>query len=163
MKRLKIDLDLLYQSFMFENEDLCKEYLDTNTGEIINIPQEIARVITGEADEKDLDDWQMELLEEAYAVAADENERYILIENVDSSYLDGAIENFIQHYIDSENLKNKLLNVLHEENPLRRFKNILSDYHEIIEQWYDYEEQKGKEYVIDWLRERNIQIVYPII
>ncbi|MFL0267382.1 UPF0158 family protein [Candidatus Clostridium radicumherbarum] len=162
MKKLKIDLELLYQSFMFENEDLCKEYLDTNTGEIINIPEEIFKVTSGKADEKDLDDWQMELLEEAYAVAEDKMGRYILIQNIDISYLNGAIENFVEHNIASEDLKNKLLNVLYEENPLRSFKNVLSDYPEEIDQWYDYEEQKGKEYVIDWLRERNIQIVYPI-
>jgi hypothetical protein len=43
MKKLKIDLELLYQSFLFEKEDLCKEYLDTETGDIINIPEEIAK------------------------------------------------------------------------------------------------------------------------
>lgn len=160
MKKLKIDLDLLYQSFVFENEDLCKEYLDTNTGDIINIPEEISKVTAGEAEEKDLDDWQKELLEEAYAVAGDVKERYILIENINPSYLDGAIESFIEQNIGSESLKIKLINTLSEENPMRSFKNVLCDYPDELEQWYTYEEQKGKEYVIDWLRERKIQIAY---
>lgn len=160
MKKLKIDLELLYQSFLFEKEDLCKEYLDTETGDIINIPEEIAKVTAGEAKEEHLDDWQKELLEEAYAVAADEKGRFILIHTINPSYLNGAIESFIEQNIDTESLKKKLMNTLNEENPIRSFKNALSDYPEEIEEWYDYEEQKGKEYVIDWLRERNIQIAY---
>lgn len=160
MKKLKIDLELLYQSFMFENEDLCKEYLDTDTGDIINIPEEIVRVTAGEADEEALDDWHKELLEEAYAVAADEKGRYILIQNINPSYLNGAIESFIEHNIDLKSLKNKLESTLNGENPMRDFKNVLCDYPEELEQWYAYEEQKGKEYVIDWLRERKIQIAY---
>lgn len=160
MRKLKIDLELLYQSFVFENEDLCKEYLDTQSGEIINIPEEIAKVTAGEADERDLDDWQLELLNEAYAVAADEKERYILIQNINPSYLNGAIESFIEKNIDSDSLKSKLTNTLNDENPMRSFKNVLCDYPEMLDEWYAYEEQKGKEYVIDWLRERKIQIAY---
>lgn len=159
MKKLKIDLELLYQSFVFENEDLCKEYLDTDTGDIINIPEEIIKIIEEEADEKNLEDWQKELLVEAYAVAADNKERYILIPNINPSYLDGALESFIEN-IDSDSLKDKLTTTLNEEVPMRSFKNVLCDYPDELDLWYSYEEQKGKEYVIDWLRERNIQIVY---
>lgn len=160
MKKLKIDLELLYQSFVFENEDLCKEYLDTDTGDIINIPEEIIKVIEEEAEEKDLEDWQKGLLGEASAVAADNKERYILIPHINASYLDGAIESFIEEKITDESLKSKLTSTLNEEDPMRSFKNVLCDYPEELEQWYDYEEQKGKEYVIDWLRERKIQIAY---
>lgn len=160
MKKLKVDLDLLYQSFVFDNEDLCKEYLDTDTGDIVNVPIELERVILGEAEEEDLEDWQRELLQEAYSVAEDKRGRFILIENINPDYLGSDIEGFIEKNIASEELKSRLKKMLEDENALRNFKNALSDFPEELEKWYDYQEQKGKEYVIDWLRERKLQIAY---
>lgn len=158
MKKLNIDLDLLFQSFSFEDEGLCKEYLDTDTGELLNISSEVSRVINGQASEESLEDWEKEILKDAYAVAEDNSNRYILIPKIKSSYFETFIEEFINVRVSSELLQRRLRKALGEINIMRNFKNVLSDYPEELDIWYDFEEEKGKEYVVDWLRERGIVV-----
>lgn len=159
MKKLDIDVDLLFQSFSFENEDLCKEYLDTETGEIINISNEISRVLDGKASEENLEDWEKEMLKDAYAVSGDRNNRYILIPKINTTYFEAFIEEFINEKVTSELLQRRLQKALGEINIMRNFKNVLSDYPEELDMWYDFEEEKGKEYVEEWLAERGIEII----
>jgi hypothetical protein len=159
MKKLNIDLDLLFQSFSFEDDGLCKEYLDTETGDIINISNEVSKVIDGQAAEESLEDWEKEILRDAYAVSEDKSNRYILIPKIEASYFEAFIEEFIKERITSELLQRRLQKALSEVNTMRNFKNVLSDYPEELDLWYDFEEEKGKEYVEEWLMERGIEVL----
>lgn len=158
MKKLNIDLELLVQSFSFNEDDLAKEYLDTYTGEIINIPSELEKVVQGEQDEEELEEWQRELLEDAYAVKNDDKERYILIPNTDDVYTYDTMVSFVKEKIYSENLRDMLLNALSSNQPMRNFKNILFEHEKELVKWEAYEEEKAEEYAINWLRELDIEL-----
>lgn len=158
MIKLKIDLELLVQSFSFNEDDLGKEYLDTHTGDIINIPTELNNVVEGDGAEDDLDDWQKELLKDAYAVAKDEAGRYILVPNIEESYFYDVMLNFSNEKVFSEDLRGKLIRALNGSQPMRGFKNIIFKYPESLDDWQEYEEEKLKEYAINWLKHRGIEL-----
>lgn len=158
MTKLNIDLELLVQSFSFNEDDLGKEYLDTHTGDIINIPSELNNIVEGEGDEEKLDDWQKELLNDAYAIVKDEENRYILIPNIEDSFLYDVMVNFSKEKVFLEELKDKLINALNGSEPMRGFKNIIFKHSGTLNEWEEYEEEKLKEYAINWLRSIGIEV-----
>lgn len=160
MKKLEIDLELLFQSFSFEDEGLCREFLDSHTGEILNVPNDVNLVIEGKISEKDLADWEREFLIVARAIENDVEDRYILIPKIKTSYYYSAMEQFISEEIQSNLLREKLLSALNANHPMRNFKDALGEFPEELEKWYDFEEKKGKEYVIGWLYDRGILLNY---
>jgi len=158
MKKLKIDLELLIQSLSFDDEELAREYLDTHTGEIINIPNGLQQVVNGNQEETTLSDWQKELLEVAYSIKEDKEHRYVLIPNIEESYFYNAMIDFTNEKIASEGLKEVLLKALQGTNPMRSFKNIIFENQEEEEKWYIYEETKFEEYAIEWLKNMEIEL-----
>lgn len=158
MKKLNIDLELLIQSFSFNEDDLAKEYLDTYTGDIINIPSELEKVVQGEQSEEELEEWQKELLKDAYAVKNDDKERYILIPNADDTYTYDTMVSFVKEKIYYENLRDMLLDALNSNQPERNFKNILFEHEEELAKWEAYEEEKAEEYATNWLRKLAIEL-----
>ena len=158
MKKLKLDLELLVQSFSFNEDDLGKEYLDTYTGEIINVPSELKNVVEGKRAESDLDDWQKELLRDAYAIEKDEENRYIIVPNIEDSYFYDVMLNFSNEKVCSEDLRGKLIRALNGSQPMRGFKNIIFKYPESLDDWQEYEEENLKKYAINWLTKRGIEL-----
>ncbi|KZL92183.1 UPF0158 family protein [Clostridium magnum] len=158
MIKLNIDLDLLMQSFSFNEDNLGKEYLDTHTGDIINIPAELKNVVEGESDESELEDWQKELLGDAYAIAKDESNRYIIISNIEDSYFYNLMVNFSNEKVSSADLRAELIKSLNINKSIRDFKNILFRYPQNLDAWQEYEEAKLREYTINWLRDRGIEL-----
>jgi len=158
MRKLKIDLELLVQSFAFDDEELGVEYLDKENGEIINIPKELLKVINGELEESSLADWHKELLPEAYAIKGAEEVRYIQIPNLEDSYLFNIMVDFTKEKVIDQEIKEKLNKALDKSNPTRSFKNIIFENPEEEEKWDIYEEQKLEEYAITWLKNIGIEI-----
>jgi len=158
MKKLNIDLDLLVESFSINDDELGKEYLDANTGDIIHIPYEVQKVVEGDREEEDLADWEKELLEDAYAIEEDQQDRYIMLTNMESSYIYDAMVEFTREKVASEDLREKLLKALEGSNPMRSFKTIIFGCEEELDEWQDFEEVKTKEYVVNWLKDRGIEI-----
>jgi hypothetical protein len=78
-KKLKIDLDeLVFAMEMGENMERSG-YLDTETGEIIDMPDDVMRgVEDGDADSI-LVDWDDDLAEVAETILGDEKNRFLLI------------------------------------------------------------------------------------
>lgn len=158
MKKLNIDLELLVQSFSFNEYDLGKEYLDTHTGDIVNIPSELNSVVLGEKEEEDLESWQKDLLKEAYAINNDIEQRYILISNIEESYFHDIMIKYSREEVFSECLRDKLLDALESNQPARNFKNIIFSHEEEADKWHDYEDEKAKEYAVNWLSEIGIEV-----
>lgn len=158
MIKLNIDLELLIQSFSFNEDDLGKEYLDVYTGDIINIPSEVKQVVEGRNPESDLDDWQKELLDEAYTISKDESNRYIIIPSIEDSFLYNVMLNFSNEKISSSDLRGELIKSLNVSKSIRDFKNILFKHPQNLDDWHEYEEEKLREYATNWLIGRGIEL-----
>ncbi|MBC8059454.1 MAG: hypothetical protein H7Y18_02185 [Clostridiaceae bacterium] len=159
MKKLKIDLELLVQSFAFDDEELGVEYLDKETGDIMNIPASLIKVINGELEESELADWQRELLPDAYSIKGAEEVRYIQIPNLEDSYLFNTMVSFTSEVVISQEIKEKLTKALEGSNPMRNFKNIIFENLEEEEKWDTYEENKLEDYSIKWLTNIGIEMI----
>lgn len=158
MRELNIDLDLLLESFSINEDDLGKEYLDTDTGEIINIPSQLEDIAKGSFEESKLEDWQKELLKESYKIKKDNNGRYILIPTISEVYLNNAMASFANEDVVSKDIEIKLKEALNSNTAFRSFKSVLFEHHDELDKWHDYEDDKLKEYVTSWLLNNNIRI-----
>jgi hypothetical protein len=157
MSKIKVDLSELIVSFGFDDEELAVEYFDKETGDIINIPRNVRKVAEGDLGEEALDDWEKELLVDAEAIFDDMEDRYLVIPTIESHYFYEAMEMFTEECVTDSHIKGKLRNALGASKPMREFKNAVSNYEEIQNLWYDYEDRKAKEYVIDWLQNNDVE------
>src|SRR4030067_2260359 len=80
MKKLKVDLkELVSEMEMGENMELTG-YLDTETGEIISMPDNVMRAVEGSNEAiGELADWEQELVKTAEYILGDEKNRFLLI------------------------------------------------------------------------------------
>jgi len=158
MKKLKIDLELLVQSFGFDDEELGVEYLDTESGDIINIPKELLKVVNGELGEDDLADWHKELLKDAYAIKGSEQVRYFRVPDLEDSYLFNVMMDFTKEKAISPEIKQKLSKSLDKNNPTRSFKNVIFENPEEEKQWELFEEKNLEEHAVKWLDSIGIEL-----
>lgn len=159
MRKIHIDLELLVQSFTFDDEGLGKEYLNTNNGDIINIPDDIEKVVLGELSEDNLPDWKKDLLEDAYIIGADVENRYVLIPKLETNFSNEDIKYFILKNISDSNLSATLFKTLEDDNPIKSFKYALSNYPQILDAWYDYEDSKRIEQANEWLKNLGLKAI----
>jgi hypothetical protein len=158
LKKLDVDMESLIESFSLEGMELFKEYLDCHTGQVINIPAEVAKVAGGEAEIETLDDWMRDLVPEAEAIYKDTEHRYVAVPMVETKFIHSLMVDFTNEVVRNDKLEDELRYTLNTSNPMRSFKDALRDFHSELEQWYAYEEEKTKEYVLKWLKEHDIEV-----
>jgi len=134
------------------------EYLDKESGDIINIPKELLKVVNGELEETALEDWHKELLQDAYAIKGAEEVRYIQIPNLEDTFLFNIMVEFTNKEVISREIKQKLSKALDSSNPMRKFKNIIFENLEEEEKWDIYEEKKLEAYAVNWLKGIGIEL-----
>lgn len=149
MKKLKIDLnELVSEMEMGDNLELTG-YLDTETGEIISMPDSVMRAVEdGEEEIAALADWVEELAEVAENILGDEKNRFLLIPKRESR------EGFeiMAAFAESEKMKGlreKLSLALNGKGAFRRFRSVLNYYPDELERWYKFKD--------DWMREEAVE------
>ncbi|WP_139904701.1 UPF0158 family protein [Clostridium thermarum] len=159
MNKLRVDLDLLLESFTFEKEGVCKEYLDTLTGEVINIPMEVAEAVENYADEEELEEWQRILMEDAQAIYDDKDGRYLSIPTIQDEFSNKLIADFVNNLINEEQLKEKFIKILKGKNSVSAFRSELYNYPNLSDLWHDFEEQRLKDNIVQWLKAFDIEVI----
>lgn len=157
MKKLQVNLNEIALIMEISDDFGSIRLFDTETGEIIDIPDEVMSAV--ESDDEDeidhLPEWEKDLIEIAKSVLSDEKGRYVDIPRKPSyeSY------NLMVEFADSvkdKNLKEKLVIALDGKGAFRRFKNVLSDYPEEEKRWYAFKDERLRQEVIDWLHSIGI-------
>lgn len=151
-------MESLIESFSLENLELFKEYLDCHTGHVINIPTDVLKVAGGEAEIETLDDWMIDLVSEAEAINKDTEHRYIAIPMVETKFIHNLMVDFTNEIVRNDILEEKLRYTLNTNNPMKNFRDVLRNFQRELDQWYTYEEEKTKEYIIKWLNEHDIEL-----
>ncbi len=135
-RNLKIDIDDLI--FAMQNHDTWfDQYLDLKTGKIIADDEESYEDPEEEFDKNDPD-------------------RYLSIEPYPSNEGFRMMEEFIEGV---ENLKARenLFKAISGARPFRNFRDALLEYPEIRDAWYKFEEERMKQYALEWLRDNDIE------
>jgi len=157
MKRLKVDLnELVSEMEMGENIELAG-YLDTETGEIISMPDEVMRSVEdGEEKIERLPDWEQELVETAENILGDEKNRFLLIPKSESREGYETMAAFANS-VRGKGLRDKLAIALNGKGAFRRFRSVLNEHPDELEQWYTFKDDWMRAEAIKWLVMNGIE------
>ncbi len=161
-KKLKIDLsELVHEMDLGDNLELTG-YLDTETGEIISMPDNVMRAVedSDEATEA-LPDWEQELAETANTILSDEKNRFLPIPKRESREGYEVMVAFVGA-VEDEQLKEKLHRTLAGKGAFRRFRNTLNNHPDELERWYKFKDDYLKDEAVQWLLENGIEPVQVI-
>jgi hypothetical protein len=157
MKKLKVDLkELVSEMEMGENMELTG-YLDTETGEIISMPDNVMRAVE-DSDEAiaDLADWEGDVAETAEKILSDEKNRFLLIPKRESR--EGyAIMVAFAGSVRGKGLREKLTDALNGKGAFRRFRSVLNDHPDELEKWYTFKDDWMRAEAIKWLIMNGIE------
>lgn len=174
IRQLKIDFSLL--EVAMENaswEQSC--YLNLATGDTLLVTDDTSRqlkeIYEENAGEKgddininpilaglDISDWQKEALREADRVDQDFGVRYIAIPRADSDKAYCDMEDFIST-VQNNRLQDQLTEAIRQHRPFRRFKDVLEDYPEERERWFNLSNSRIHERALEWLKDQGIEPV----
>ena len=117
-------------------------YLNLKTGEILHTSDEFM-------EEEDL--------QEIYESLDEERERYLSIpeESSHEGYRDMVA---FAESLEDENLQEKLAIALDGPGAFRRFKDVLLRYPEKREAWFEFQNERLKRRVMEWLEENEIEL-----
>jgi threonine dehydrogenase-like Zn-dependent dehydrogenase len=178
MRKLKIDmngLDLVWEA----EPEAFEAYLDRETGQIITVTpdargylEEFDKHYQGEGAEEDAraqafadwlaesdcPEWQREEAIAAYALARDTSDRYLSMPEQDSREGFRDMEDFVLS-VEDEQVQQRLARALGGRGTFRRFKDALSDSPQERERWFQFQEQRKKQRILDWLEANDIEPV----
>lgn len=143
MKKVKISLSDLINVFDSDGPEE-RQYLDSETGEIIRIFDE---ALSG------IDDTKLE-----EKIEAGFNVRYFAIPKHDSheGYRDMAD---FTRTIEDKNFQEKLEIALDGSGAFRRFKNVLSNYPQERDRWFAFKNERIKDRVLEWLHDSDLELI----
>ena len=140
-KTLKIDLDELYDAM--ENSSYEVEYyLDLETGEILFVSEGMDDEETGKL--------KIQIGEEL--------DRYELIPKAESYEGYRDMQAFITT-VEDDHLSELLEVAINGKGAFRRFKDVLLNYPEERERWFQFKDDRMKERALEWLDDIDVTLV----
>jgi predicted nucleotidyltransferase len=176
MRKLKVDLAELTVVFDSAWGEMS-HYLDLETGQVIMVSSETRRQLEAIYEEAydpaekenfalnvvlqqtNLSEWEKEALLEAGRVEAGYGTRYIAVPEADSGEGYRDMEDFIATVRD-ERLQDRLWQAIRGRGAFGRFKDVLSSHFHERECWFEFQEARLLQRVLEWLKEEGIE---PII
>ena len=159
-------LEIVFETLALALEDHAREvldyYLDTQTGEVIELPAELLEDLeyADDAAAEDLDGWDETLLTAARCIAAeagpDDPIRYVWVPQRESYEAYGTMVRFAEG-VESRELQRLLSVALNGRGAFRRFKDVLYDYPDERERWFQMNNAELRAYAADWLRTLGIE------
>jgi len=155
MKKLKVDVEDI--AMIMDNHDrVASYYLDTETGEVVSIPEEVMSALEGGESCEGLPAWEIDLLPQAKEILAG-SDRYEEIP-IRFSHEGYRIMADFADGVKDPRIKRELEIALDGKGAFRRFKNVLRDYPEVEKQWFKFKANRDKEEVKDWLESIGIEL-----
>jgi hypothetical protein len=153
-------------------------YLDLDTGEVINVTEDIrfeldaiyeelpedqteeehAAAFAAALERRDPQDWMNDVLKEADAVERGDGTRYLRLPDRDSREGYGVMEAFIET-VARPQLQELLWSAIRGRGAFRRFKDVLIDDPAENERWFAFKATRMRERVLEWLADERIQLV----
>lgn len=156
-RKLKIDLDEI-AVLMEDQTDMSGSFLNTETGEIVYIPEELLGERCFDEDYvATLPGWEQELAEQARDVE-ENHEKYEAIPTRPSYEIYELMVEFAES-IDDPRLRELLIVALDGKGAFGRFKRMLDRYPEEQKKWFALKDKNMKEYVRQWLDELEIESI----
>ncbi|MBT9165255.1 MAG: hypothetical protein DDT23_01270 [candidate division WS2 bacterium] len=160
MKKLKVDIGEIALTMEMQDDFDNITLFDTESGEVVSIPNELMDAV-GSRDEEameDLPEWKKDLVELTGDIISNEAGRFVDIPR--KPFYDAY--NLMVEFagtVTNRFLREKLEISLDGKGAFRRFKNVLSDYHDEESRWYAFKDSSMKQEVIEWLNSLGIEPV----
>ena len=136
-----------------EQSDSLFPFLDRETGEVELISDELLSLGEAESEEIDLlPDWQKE--EAELAVLIETTDRYLRLPTPFDVHEWNIMANFC-HQLRRDDIRERLLGVIHGNHAFRRFKDQIAT-HDLWKEWDGFRRQALAEIVRDWCEEEGI-------
>jgi hypothetical protein len=161
-KKLKIDLgDLVHEMELGDNLELTG-YLDTETGDVISMPDNIMRAVEGSDEAAEtLPDWEQDLVETAESILGDEKDRFLLIPRRESREGYELMASFAET-VTNKDLREEIAIALGGKGAFRQFRNVLNHHPDELDRWYSFKDESIREAAVQWLLEHGIEPVQVI-
>lgn len=177
MKQLKIDMIELEGAYTMDQMSEMENYLDTETGRVVLITSDDTSAVEkfietclAEDEDANLDaefekwlenygcpDWQIEGIRDAYKIEIDNVNRYLWIEKQEFCEGYNDMVDFTECVAD-KSLQRLLDVALNGKGAFRRFKDVLLDYPEERERWFEFSNQRVRERLLEWLKDKEIEV-----
>lgn len=155
MNNLEIDLNLMLELSLSETRGEGECYLNLNDGEFSYIPQSIIEALKDESKFDKLEGWEKELAIEAEDITMNYSDNYLYIPLIDEGILVSAMKNYLN--ILNPNDKSEISNKVDWSNPLLTFSRVLIN-KDKLDEFYTFRDEFLINYLIDWLKEKNINV-----
>ena len=173
MKKVTIDwgdLELAFDNYSWE----MSYYLDTETGRTLMVMDESRRYLEeiyethydpdnseefnleAALTESGLPDWQKEAVREADLVERYYGSRIIGIPRTESWEAYDEMQDFIAT-VQDDRLYNQLINATQGRGAFGRFRDILARYPAEEQRWYDFQQERLRQRILDWLKMEEIE------
>jgi hypothetical protein len=105
----------------------------------------------------DVPDWQKDELRTANDVENNFGDRYIAIPGADSNQGYEDMQEFADS-VTNPKARNRLLGALERRHPFRQFKDVLYDFPDVQQQWYQFKDNLQKTRAIEWLTDEGLEM-----
>jgi len=156
MRKLEVDFEALAMALEDGSREFLDYYFDTHTGDVIDMPMDLVEELErpGTTETEDLDAWDEELLAAAQSIMAEsgpgEPGRYVWVPPRESYEAYDTMVRFAESVAGDE-LQRLLAVALNGRGAFRRFKDVLYDYPDERERWFEMNDAELRTYATDWL------------
>ena len=150
----KLAVDMRELTSAFDYSEGITSYLDLDTGAVLHITDDTLFAL--EDTSLDDDDWQQEAVSEALQIQDGLGTRYLEVPQVDSFTGYNDMVEFIAA-VEDEHLRELLEVAIRGKGAFRRFKDVLYDYPETRQQWFEFKDEQRRQRVVHWLATHDIE------
>jgi hypothetical protein len=144
------DTILVTDEIRRELERIYEENTDEDVDDVFDIEPFIGRL--------DIPDWEKEFLRDADRVEREFGTRFIEIPHADSDEGYRDMEDYIDT-VKNQRLQDRLTQAINRRRPFRRLKDVLEDYPEELERWFNFSNSRIHERMLEWLKDNGIEPV----
>lgn len=159
MKVLFSDLEDGFQTWSEEN----RYWLDKQTGAVVLIDSELSKfgletLLFDSEDEREATRQILVLNGELESDEIIAKDRFLIIEPPHSGDNWSWMEKFVLNEVADSDMQEKLVNAISNSKPFRRFRAILDNSEEHLQQWYVFRDLCLRKFIADWAEANQIEI-----
>ncbi len=155
MRRLKVHIGEIAMIMENQNRYDTQYYFDTETGEVVAIPEELMGALDEGESCEGLPAWELDLLPQAEEIYRG-SDRYVEIPTRPSYEGYNWMVEFADGVKDGK-IRRELSIALDGKGAFRRFKNVLRDYPEVEKEWFKFKAEREEKEVKEWLESLGIE------
>jgi hypothetical protein len=156
MGRIRVDFGEIRDAMQEQDREEFEDYLDKETGVVVVIPRDVLRAAKKKKSPDEFPEWMKSFAPDALGIVDGPEGRYTAIPSKPSYEVYNWMVDFADNVPD-DHLGEKLIIALDGKGAFRRFKNVLEDYPDYREKWFQFEQERLDRDIGEWLDSLGIE------